>query len=425
MLSWVFGNKGREKAKRPGLGPKPPYEASKQIAAKGTVEERKTLAAHEDLEPEILYYFATDKSPVVRRQVARNTGTPLQADLILAKDQNEIVRSELARKIGRLVPQLTEYENERVTAMALEVLEVLARDAFPQVRAIVSEELKRARNVPKHLILRLAQDVEEIVSVPVLEYSPLLSKDDLLEIIASGIKGGVLAAIGRRNAVEEPISDAVVDTEDEEAVTALLENKTAHISERSYGKITDLGHERPRWHEPLINRGNLSIRTIKRIASFVSASLVEALIQRNNVKAELVEEVRQAARHRIERGDTTDGPPEAEPADERAHKLHKAGKLTETVLIEALDKADNAFVRHGLVLLSGLEKRVVDKMLNTRNAKGVVTLAWKAGLSMKMAHTLQRKIARIPPRSIIPPRTDGSFPLSTDDLNWYLEFFSE
>jgi uncharacterized protein (DUF2336 family) len=425
MLSWVFGNKGREKAKKAGLGPKPSYEQSKQIAAKGTVQERKNLATHEDLEPEILYYFATDKSPVVRRQVAQNTGTPLQADLILAKDESETVRGELARKIGRLVPQLSEYENERVTSMALEVLEMLARDALPHVRSIIAEEIKRARNVPKHLIQRLAEDVEEIVSVPVLEYSPLLSKDDLMEIIKSGIKGGALSAIARRNAVEEPVSDAVVDTEDDEAVTALLENKSAKISERSYGKITELGHQRPKWHEPLVNRGNLSIRTIKRIASFVSASLLEALIQRNNVQAELVEEVRQAARHRIERGDTTDGPPESEPADERAQKMFKAGKLSEAVLNEALDKSDNAFVRHSLVLLSGLEKRVVDKMLNTRNAKGVVTLAWKAGLSMKMAHTLQRKIARIPPRSIVAPKADGGFPLSSDDLNWYIEFFSE
>jgi uncharacterized protein (DUF2336 family) len=216
-----------------------------------------------------------------------------------------------------------------------------------------------------------------------------------------------------------------VDTEDDEAVTTLLENRSAKISERSYGKITDLGHQRPKWHEPLVSRGNLSIRTIKRIASFVSASLLEALIQRNNVQAELVEEVRQAARHRIERGDTTDGPPEAEPADERAQKMFKAGRLTEAALNEALDKSDNAFVRHGLVLMSGLEKRVVDKMLNTRNAKGVVTLAWKAGLSMKMAHTLQRKIARIPPRSVVQPKPDGGFPLSPDDLNWYIEFFSE
>ena len=425
MLSWVFGNKGRKKEKKPGLGPKPPYEQSKQIAAKGSVKERTVLASHEDLEPEILYYFATDKSPTVRRQVAQNTGTPLQADLILARDANDDVRSELALKIGRLVPQLTELENERVTTMALEVLEILAQDTLPQVRAIVAEELKKATNVPQHMVLRLAKDMEEIVSVPILEYSPLLSGKDLLEIIASGVKSGALKAIASRRNLAEPVSDAVVSTGDTVAVTALLENKTARIAETTYSRIADRASTQPLWHLPLINRDNLSIKTIKRIASFVGASLVEALIERNNLSAELVEEVRHSVRQRIERGDVTDGPPEIEAADERAQKLFKSGNLDETALSDALEAGDNAFVRHSLVLLSGLEKKIVDKMLNTKNAKGVVTLAWKAGMSMKLALVLQRKIAHIRPQFIIRPRPDGSFPMSEADLNWSLEFFTD
>jgi hypothetical protein len=103
MLNWVFGNiikkkrKRRRSEKRP-KGKKPPYEDAKKIAAKGSVEERRNLASHENLEPEILYYFTDDEAPEVRREVANNPGAPLQADLILAKDENDEVRMELARK---------------------------------------------------------------------------------------------------------------------------------------------------------------------------------------------------------------------------------------------------------------------------------------------------------------------------------------
>ena len=221
------------------------------------------------------------------------------------------------------------------------------------------------------------------------------------------------------------LGDAVVSTGDTVAVTALLENKTARIAETTYSRIADRASTQPLWHLPLINRDNLSIKTIKRIASFVGASLVEALIERNNLSAELVEEVRHSVRQRIERGDVTDGPPEIEAADERAQKLFKSGNLDETALSDALEAGDNAFVRHSLVLLSGLEKKIVDKMLNTKNAKGVVTLAWKAGMSMKLALVLQRKIAHIRPQFIIRPRPDGSFPMSEADLNWSLEFFTD
>jgi len=427
MLSWIFGNKGRKrKKKRPGLGPKPAYEESKKIAAKGTVQERATLASHEDLEPEILYYFAADKSPKVRQQVAQNTGTPLQADLILARDTDEEVRRELAYKIGQLVPQLTPDENERVTTMALEVLEILAQDALPQVRAIIAQELKRASTVPKKMIKRLAEDIDEIVSVPVLEYSPLLNSRDLLEIIDSGIKSGALEAIARRDTIDVAVADAVVSSDDESAVTELLSNKGAKISEKTYGKIADQAPSKPLWHLPLVSRDNLPIKTMKRIASFVSASLVEALIERNNLNAELIDDVRQVVRKRIERGDVTDAPPEMEAAGDRAQNLHTAGKLTEKVVDDALERLDNAFVRHALVLLTGLEKSVVDKMLNTKNAKGVVTLCWKAELSAETALKIQRKIARIQSQFLIhPSRLDGSFSMSPADLQWYLEFFSE
>jgi len=153
MLNWVFGNiikkkrKRRRSEKRP-KGKKPPYEDAKKIAAKGSVEERRNLASHENLEPEILYYFTDDEAPEVRREVANNPGAPLQADLILAKDENDEVRMELARKIGQLVPHLPREQNKRLAEMALEILEILAEDQLPMVRAIISDELKHSKNVP-------------------------------------------------------------------------------------------------------------------------------------------------------------------------------------------------------------------------------------------------------------------------------------
>ena len=113
MLNWIFG-----KARGEGKRQAPAYEKAREIAASGSVKERAKLAGYEDLEPEFLYYFATDASPEVRKVVAGNEGTPLQADLILAEDENANVRTELAGKIGRLIPELSKRENEKVTEMA-------------------------------------------------------------------------------------------------------------------------------------------------------------------------------------------------------------------------------------------------------------------------------------------------------------------
>jgi hypothetical protein len=101
------------------------------------------------MEPEILYYLTSDKAPEVRREIVENAGTPLQADAILARDPNEDVRCELARKISRLIPDLKPGQNEKLANMAMGVLSTLARDELPRVRAIGAEDLKHTKKHPK------------------------------------------------------------------------------------------------------------------------------------------------------------------------------------------------------------------------------------------------------------------------------------
>ena len=119
MLDWVLG---RKKTKKAGKKKAPSYDEAKRVAAKGNAKARAELASHEDLAPEFLYLFATDEDPSVRKAVAKNDGSPLQADLILAKDVDKQVREELAYKIGRLIPTLTEQETERLADMTFQVL---------------------------------------------------------------------------------------------------------------------------------------------------------------------------------------------------------------------------------------------------------------------------------------------------------------
>jgi len=62
---------------------------------------------HENIEPEILYFLACDKDPLVRLKIAYTDGTPLQANMILAKDSDEVVRKKVAHKLGRLLPDIS------------------------------------------------------------------------------------------------------------------------------------------------------------------------------------------------------------------------------------------------------------------------------------------------------------------------------
>lgn len=422
VLHWVLGNTGRRKRRRQaGAAPKPTYDEAKRIAASDDVAARTALAAHEDLEPEFLYFFASDRASAVRRAVAVNQGTPLQADRILAEDPDGEVRYQLARKIGRLVPTLSRDETDRLTRMAMEVLEILARDDLPRVRATIADEIKKTDNIPGRIVRQLARDVEEIVAAPILEYSPLLSDQDLLEIIAGGCTGGALVALSRRQGLGERVSDMVASSRNVQAVAALLGNRTAAISGRTLDMIAVDAEERVEWHAPMVDRDNLPARVIRRIATFVSAALMDKLIERNQDQATLVDELRRTVRQRIERGDFAGDDPDWEPAEDRAKRLFESGELDEAVIVGAIEKGDNAFARYALTHLSGLPLETVSRMLNTASGKAVTALVWKAGLSMSAAHMVQQRISRVPPKSQVKPGPGGVFPMSEADLGWYIE----
>jgi len=155
------------------------YEEAREALEKKNNQDKHKLASHRDTKPEILYYLASDKSAEIRRKIATNTSTPHQANDVLVKDKDIEVRQELARKISRMLPDLGEEEITKIRENAIVILETLANDQFPQVRRIVSEELKTFDCVPKHIIMQLANDDQLEVCAPVLEYSPLLSSDDL------------------------------------------------------------------------------------------------------------------------------------------------------------------------------------------------------------------------------------------------------
>ena len=165
-----------------------------QIAALNSTNQgtRLALARDADARPEVLYYLAEDRDKDVRSAVASNPATPGQADLKLSEDVDPYVRTELARKIGRLLPGIGDAKQERLRDLTEQALDHLSADRLVDVRAALADAIRDSEIVPKAIVMKLAQDVEEIVAAPILEYSPLLNDADLVEIIAAGVTIGAL-----------------------------------------------------------------------------------------------------------------------------------------------------------------------------------------------------------------------------------------
>ena len=68
---------------------------------------------------------------------------------------------------------------------------------------------------------------------------------------------------------------------------------------------------------------------------------------------------------------------------------------------------------------------VVDKILGSHSAKGLIALTWKAALPMRFAVRLQTVVGRLPVGQVLKPIGEGGFPLTEEAMKWQLGFFTE
>lgn len=395
------------------------YETAKELSQSDKVDDRRDVAAHPDTVPEILYYLIDDEDATVRRRVAENRATPKQGDLRLTDDHDEAVRVALAGKIAVLMPTLPAPEQDKVRDHVLEVLRKLAHDQAVRVREILADALHSLPNAPHDVVVQLARDVELRVAEPVLRHSPVLTDDDLIEIIKSTPIPGAVTAIAGRNLLTPVVTSVLAQLDDNEAVAALLGNSSAQIREDTLDKLLERAPSQPSWHEPLVRRPMLPLNAIRRLAQFVATQLLDVLRQQPQIDEESALEIAQLVRTRIS---TPDKPDEETPAD-RAQRFFKAGELDEVAITSALEAGERSFVITALALKAQTDTSTVSRIVSAHSAKGVTALAWKAGLSMRLALQLQTRLAGITPQQALYPKDGSAYPLSEADLKWQLEFF--
>ena len=103
--------------------------------------------------------------------------------------------------------------------------------------------------------------------------------------------------------------------------------------------------------------------------------------------------------------------------------MHNRGKITDKGLAKSIKDGDRELIIHALALKAEIDTPVTRKILLSRDGKTITALAWKAGLNMRTALDLQRKVAHVPPAKVINARDGVDYSLSEDEMSWFLEFF--
>ena len=183
-------------------------------------------------------------------------------------------RSELARKLGRFL-SLEKPQPERTTAERLAA--VVATDSELNVRKILVEELRTCRFIPPELAKKIADDVEEIAEPFLLDTEQLAL--ETLEEIAYQCGDGARQILARRAHLPEPVSFVITEVGEEKAVSNLMANPTAELSERVCLKASERFAESDEIMERMTKRTDLPLSVIDVLIHRIADRWRDHLIQ--------------------------------------------------------------------------------------------------------------------------------------------------
>ena len=398
---------------------------------------RAAVAARQDVPPELLYFLAQDADTAVRRAAAGNPALPAKAHGMLVQDDSHDVRVALAAKM--VGDGLSSDDRSKMLRMGLTILEALATDQVVRVRAALARALSRVKEAPRVVVLGLARDPEESVATPILEHSPVLTEDDLKDLLAGSPPDWLKSAVARREMVPGAVVDLLVEDNAVTPVATVVANPAAEIRRATMETIVDRAPAVEAWHEPLVHRADMPEGLLVKLARFVAAPLLAVLQGREGLSGTTARAIAQAA-------ETPQEPPAAsvppvapaaleEPAvaagdatpsgAARASDLFNRGALVPDDIAAALDNDDGDFVTTALALRAAVTPAAARRIIRSGNARVITALVWKAGMPMRFALDVQRFLGKVPGPEQLYARDGVDYPLSEGEMTLLIETFAD
>jgi uncharacterized protein (DUF2336 family) len=299
-----------------------------------------------------------------------------QADVDrLLTDSSAQMRADVAAKLGRDIdsPNLTDTE----LRTAQDIIRIMAKDVEVTVRIALSKNLRRASRLPHEVALSLAHDVEA-VALPILTHSLVLTDEDLVDLVRRG-SPTKQAAIAGRPEVSEPVSAALVTRGDEAAVTVLMRNAGARVSEQSLTYAIDRFPDSDGVKEGMVRREALPITVTERLVAMVSDKLCEYLVVHHKLSPSLATDIVLQTRERATL-DLSNGIGGAH-LEELVAQMYRNGRLTPTLVLRALCIGDMAFFEAAIAAMAAVPVENARILIHDGGKRGFAAVYEKSGLS--------------------------------------------
>jgi uncharacterized protein (DUF2336 family) len=243
--------------------------------------------------------------------------------------------------------------------IANDIFRLLLKDVEKSVRRTLSEHLSGSGQVPHDIIIKLANDEPEVAE-HVLQHSPVLTDEDLLQIIQSTKEVIKLCAVARRQNVSAPISDALVETKHHSVLGDLFRNKGANISEKTLlSAWSDIANDHTLL-ETLVHRGGLPLTVAEKLYHVVTDDMKHLLTRHYKlstpVAQKAVSDTREWEMLGIMPGEGAIDPDNDEQVEDLVDQLFMGGRLTHSLLIRALCVGSISVFEAGIARLAGVPR---------------------------------------------------------------------
>lgn len=290
-------------------------------------------------------------------------------------DERAVAAHKLCRTLDR--EELTAEDR----AAAADILRVMAADAAELVRRALAVTLKASNLVPHDVAVKLARDVESI-SLPMLNFSPVFSDDDLSEIIRLGGPVRQLA-IAKRPELSEKVAGAMVEYGSEDAVETTLANDNASFSENILQRALDRFEKSEQVLAAVAYRNALPLSVTERLINMVGDQVRDHLLNNHALSPETALTIAMGAKERATVDLVDQAGRAADPKAFAAH-LHKVQRLSASLLLRGLAHGHMTFFECALAELAGVPHHRTWLMIHDAGPLGLRAIYDRAGLPARL-----------------------------------------
>ncbi len=154
---------------------------------------------------------------------------------VLNGENDHAEREQLFRNMAQLFSYVSDRCDDEQVAQYDEVLCQLAELVEVEARIHVAKLLAPLERAPGTVVVKLANDDIEVAK-PLLEFSNVLSDDDLIDIIGKQSEEHRIAIAGRTN-VPERVGEAIVEHGQTSSIARLVRNTNAEFDKATLEKL--------------------------------------------------------------------------------------------------------------------------------------------------------------------------------------------